>query len=285
MNSFITRFVNIVIALVNIFLLLFHSAEVHTDAAQIDLSGMELVFADEFDGDTLNTAVWGPHDGGGVRKGGYWTLDQLKVEDGNLVITTEYLPDGPYGPGWYTGAIDTSKKYETTYGYFECRCILPKGEGLWSAFWMINSNVGKVSDNAENGAEIDIMESPFWHFGGKDSWRVTQNIHYSGYSLQTKYYNVGVFSLDNDPYENYNTYGMLWTPEEYVFYINGHEVARTNYGGVSQKPEYMILSCEVDGGEGTPTFGWSGDIEKNDKESFRAEYKVDYVRVYQVKES
>ena len=156
----------------------------------------------------------------------------------------------------------------------------PKGQGLWSAFWMINPNVGKVSDDATQGAELDIMESPFWHLGGMLNRKITQNIHYSGYDLQTKYKNVGIFNLDNDPYENYNTYGLLWTPEEYVFYINGREVAHTSYGGVSTQPEYMILSCEVDGGNGKPTFGWSGNIEKNDKASFTAEFKVDYVRAY-----
>ncbi len=281
MGVFSARIVNLVIAIVNLFLLLFHSAPIKPDVPQADLSGMKLVFEEEFEGDTLNPAVWGPHNCYGVRKGGYWSADQSRVENGNLIITTQYREDGEFGPGWYTGALDTSGRFEFTYGYFECRCILPKGEGLWSAFWMINEHAGQVSDNAEGGAEIDIMESPFWDMGGEESWRVTQNIHYSGYSLQTKYHNVGIFSLDNDPYENYNTYGLLWTPETYVFFINGREVARTDWGGVSKVPEYMILSCEVDGGEGVPTFGWSGNIEKNDKETFRAEFKVDYVRVYQ----
>ena len=281
MDLFRERFVNLVIALVNVFLLLFHSGAVPKDAPQIDLSDMTLVFADEFDGDTLNPAVWGPHNCYGVRKGGYWSAGQARVQDGNLIITTQYLENGEFGPGWYTCALDTAGRFESTYGYYECRCILPKGEGLWSAFWMINPTVGTVTDNAEGGAEIDIMESPFWYMGGKESWRVTQNLHYSGYSLQTKYHNVGIFSLDNDPYENYNTYGLLWTPDEYVFYINGREVARTSWGGVSKQPEYMILSCEVDGGIGQPTFGWSGNIENNDKATFAAEFKVDYVRVYQ----
>ncbi|MBQ7598656.1 MAG: glycoside hydrolase family 16 protein [Clostridia bacterium] len=281
MDLFRERFVNLVIALVNVFLLLFHSGAVPADAKQIDLSDMKLVFADEFDGDALNPAVWGPHNGYGVRKGGYWSAGQARVQDGNLIITTQYLENGEFGPGWYTCALDTAGRFESTYGYYECRCILPKGEGLWSAFWMINPTVGTVTDNAEGGAEIDIMESPFWYMGGKESWRVTQNLHYSGYSLQTKYHNVGIFSLDNDPYENYNTYGLLWTPDAYVFYINGREVARTSWGGVSKQPEYMILSCEVDGGLGQPTFGWSGNIENNDKATFAAEFKVDYVRVYQ----
>ena len=282
MNVFSSKFLNFMIALVNAILLIFNTSSATKNAATIDPDGYELVFSDEFDGDSLDASKWGPHGGGGVRKGGYWTMDQARVEDGNLIISTQYKEDGAFGPGWYTAGLDTSRSYKQTYGYFECRCILPKGQGLWSAFWMINSNVGQVSDDATQGAELDIMESPFWHLGGQRSWKITQNIHYSGYDLETKYKNVGIFKLDNDPYENYNTYGLLWTPDEYVFYVNRHEVARTAYGGVSTQPEYMILSCEVDGGDGSPTFGWSGNIEKNDKATFLAEYKVDYVRSYKL---
>ena len=280
MNTFPAKFLNFMIAFVNMLLLLFHTSAVKPTANQIDVSGMTLTFSDEFDGDALDASKWGAHGSYGMRKGGYWSPSQATVENGNLVIRTQYKADGEYGPGWYTCGLDTSRAFRQAYGYFECRCILPKGQGLWSAFWMINSNVGKVSDDATQGAELDIMESPFWHLGGSRGWKITQNIHYSGYELETKYHNIGIFKLDNDPYETYNTYGLKWTPEEYVFYINGYEVARSTYGGVSTQPEYMILSCEVDGGDGKPTFGWSGNIEKNDKASFCAEYKVDYVRAY-----
>ena len=282
MNVFPAKFLNLMIALVNVLLILFHTSPVNKRANRINVDDFELTFEDDFDGDSLDTEKWGAHGSFGVRKGGYWSPGQARVEDGNLIISTQYKEDGAYGPVWYTCGLDTSRSFLQTYGYFECRCILPKGEGLWSAFWMINSNVGKVSGDALQGAELDIMESPFWHLEGKRSWRITQNIHYSGYDLKTKYHNVGIFKLDNDPYENYNTYGLLWTPEEYVFYINGYEVARTDYGGVSTQPEYMILSCEVDGGDGRPTFGWSGNITNNDPGAFLAEFKVDYVRAYKL---
>ena len=282
MTVFPAKFLNFMIALVNAILLIFNTSNAAKKDVTLDLTGYELTFADEFDGESLDMTKWRAHDGGGVRKGGYWSTDMARVEDGNLIITTQYKEDGQHGPGWYTCGLDTSKAFKQAYGYFECRCILPKGQGLWSAFWMTNSNVWKVSDDATQGAELDIMESPFWHLGGTMNRKITQNIHYSGYDLETKYKNVGIFNLDNDPYENYNTYGLKWTPEEYIFYINGREVARTDYGGVSTQPEYMIVSCEVDGGDGSPTFGWSGNIEKNDKATFRAEYKVDYVRAYQL---
>ena len=126
-----------------------------------------------------------------------------------------------------------------------------------------------------------MFESPYGYKSGKDAWKVTSNIHYNGYELQTRYQNVVISALNNDPYENFNTYGLLWTPNEYVFYINGHEVGRSAFGGVSQVKEYMVLSCEVDGAAATPTFGWSGDIRLNrDGKNFTSEFVVDYVRVY-----
>ena len=282
MALFQAKMVNILIALVNALLLVFHVTNITKAKDTIDLSNYELTFSDEFDGDSLDAAKWRSHNNFGVRKGGYWSGRQASVEDGNLVIRTQYREDGEFGPGWYTCGLSTKDRFEQTYGYFECRCILPKGQGLWSAFWMTNKSATQESGDATQGAELDIMESPFWHLGGTKSWKITQNIHYSGYDLKTKYHNVDICQLDNDPYENYNTYGLKWTPDEYIFYINGREVARTNYGGVSTQPEYMIVSCEVDGGDGEPTFGWSGNIEKNDKATFRAEFKVDYVRAYQL---
>jgi beta-glucanase (GH16 family) len=276
------RFENAAITFVNTLLQAFHKSKAERTGEKIDTDAMDLTFEDHFDGDTLNTDIWRAHNAFGVRKGGFWSGSQLRVENSNLIITTEYLENGEFGPAWYTSGIETEDKFEQAFGYFECRCKLAKGQGLWSAFWMMNANVNKVVGHSRNGAEIDIFESPFWFRGENKRNLVTLNLHYNGYGLHTRYKNVGIFQLDNDPYENYNTYGVKWTPDAYTFYINGYPVAKTSWGGVSQKPEYLILSCEVDGGDGTPTFGWSGNIEKNDKMTFRAEYKVDYVRAYRL---
>ena len=279
-NLTLGRLANWLTAFISALLLLVNVRPVNMKSEPIDLTDYTLAFSDEFDGDTLNADVWRIHSSGGLRKGGYWSLGQASVRDGNLVIRTEYKEDGEFGSGWYTCALDSRNKFQHTYGYYECRCILPKGQGLWSAFWLMNSHVREVNGTGAHGAELDVFESPFYFLPGKLSRLVTSNIHYNGYDLQTKYHNVVISRLDNDPYENYNTYGLLWTPDVYVFYVNGHEVGRSTFGGVSQEPEYMILSCEVDGAAATPTFGWSGYIERNDRDSFCAEFLVDYVRVY-----
>ena len=274
---------NAAITFVNNLLLIFHKSDAKSSGNKINIDDMELTFEDHFDSDSIDENIWRAHNFYGIRKGGYWSPSQLRLKDSNLIITTEYLENGEFGPGWYTCGIETEDKFEQAYGYFECRCKLAKGQGLWSAFWMMNSHVNKVVGHSKNGAEIDIFESPFWYLGKNKRNLVTLNLHYNGYGLHTRYKNVGIFRLDNDPYENFNTYGVKWTPDAYTFYINGYEVAKTSWGGVSTKPEYLILSCEVDGGNGKPTKGWSGYIERNDKKTFKAEYIVDYVRAYKFK--
>ena len=71
--------------------------------------------------------------------------------------------------------------------------------------------------------------------------------------------------------EGFHNYGLLWTPEEYVFYVDGKEVWRSKAGGVSQVPEYLKLTEEIG--------DWAGDIRKANLPDY---FEVDYVRVYEL---
>lgn len=275
-DSFFARAANFLVLPVHELITLFRLPWKAKDA-DLDLTGYALVFEDDFEGDTLSSTWWSYSDG--RRKGGYWHKNQARVADGNLIIRTEYLEDGAYGPGWYSWRATTKGTFEQAYGYYEVRCILPSAQGMWSAFWLTNANV-KTDVPGTQASEIDIMESPLW----KTRWQrerglVTQNIHYGGYELGHRYRNIAVSSADQ-PYGKYNTYGLLWTPEEYIFYINGKETGRSTFGGVCKEPLYMLLSTEVDGVGGSPSYGWSGKITKNSAEQMPADFVVDYVRVW-----
>ena len=245
----------------------------------VDMSKFTQVFSDEFDGDALNLDVW-THYRQGVRKGGYWDKDQAFLRDGCLVIRSEYKSDGRFGAGFYTDRIDTRRKYEQTYGYFECRCILPAAEGLWSAFWLSSENI-KDGTPGKEGTEIDVFESPLYYRGrlGLENNLITSNLHYGGYELGHRYKNVAIAKINN-PYSEFNTYGVEWNEDGYIFYVNGQQTGRSNFGGVSEVPEYMLLSTEFDGVDGVPFHGWSG-IAKADADDLPAEFIVDYVRSYQ----
>ena len=247
----------------------------------------ELVWSDEFDGEELDAAKWhGHYCGAGeatVRRGSYWHTDMARVGDGFLRIATEYYPEGLNGngkPGWYTCGIDTSGLYEQKYGYFEVRCILPKGCGMWSAFWMLCGGMSNVDGTGIDGAEIDIYEAPF--YGGKNPRRVSSNIHIDGYGADLKSENVcEAMILLNDPYEKFNTYGLEWNEDGYIFYINGIETGRSSFGGASQTPEYMILSVEVGGADAVPGDSWAGSALSQDDPP--TDFVIDYVRAYQYK--
>jgi len=278
------KFTNVLIDVVHRSLMHFRYPWESNKENTVDMSKFTLVFEDDFDGDELDLSVWN-HYRQGERKGGYWDSNQAFVRDGNLVIRTEYKEDGPFGKGYYCDRIDTRKKYTQTYGYFECRCILPAAQGMWSAFWLSNENASVDGTPGTEGTEIDVFESPLYYrkLFGMDNSMVTSNLHYGGYGLQTRYKNVTIAKANN-PYEEYNTYGVEWNENEYIFYINGVETGRSSFGGVAKVPEYLLLSCEIDGVDGKPFYGWSGLITGNKKERLPAEFIVDYVRCYQYKD-
>ena len=268
----------------------------------LDLSKFTMTWNDEFDGDRLDRTKWGNSWWETVRKGGYWHEDMVSVEDGDLVIRAEYLDEplenyyyekwhdkinfDPYKPGYYTGEIDTRGKFEQCYGYFECRCILPAATGLWSAFWMMNEGVYQIDGFGNDGTEVDVFESMYY----KDHWRgvdaVIGGIHYDNYGADSKGDSIGKFFLKNDPYTEYNTYGLEWNPDEYIFYINGVECDRISTGGVSDNPEHLILSVEIAGKNGVAYADRHGvdKITKTPAENWPAEFRVDYVRAYQYNE-
>ncbi len=259
----------------------------------------ELTWSDEFDGDELDRSVWQTEWWVTMRKGGYWHEDMVDVKDGNLIITTAYF-DEPlenyyeeqwgdqidfeeYGPGWYSACITTNGTFEQTYGYYECRCILPKSTGMWSAFWMMNEGVYNVDGSGKDGTEVDIFESMyykdvFWGYGDA----VISGIHYDGYGEGHNGDSINKWYANN-PYEEFNTYGLEWNENEYIFYINGVETGRLSTGGVSQNPEYLLLSCEVAGENGVAYADRHGVGKMNMKPGDTAEFIVDYVRVYQYK--
>lgn len=137
---------------------------------------------------------------------------------------------------------------------------------------MMNENVYTVDGSGRDGTEVDIMES--FSYGKRISNVIQSNLHWDGYdeAHQTgkakKAYVIG-----NNPYEEFNTYGLEWNENEYIFYVNGKEYCRSNAGGVCQNPLYLILSIEMWGENAVPL--------DRDADSAPADYIVDYVRAYQ----
>lgn len=267
---------------------------------QIDLDRFDLVWQDEFEGDSLDMDKWSYEWWVTERKGGYWHQDMVNVRDGELVISAEYKSEPmpnyypnyvgihcpEYKAGWYTGEIWTRDKYEQKYGYFEVRAILPAATGMWSAFWMMNEGVFNVDGSGQDGTEVDVFESFSYKDRGWGNDCVTTGIHYDGYGPEEKSASLGKVFIENDPYTEWNTYGVEWNPDEYIFYLNGVEYGRLSAGGVSQNPEYLLLSCEFAGENGVQSSDrhGTGEISKTPDSNWPVEFRVDYVRCYQYKQ-
>ena len=137
----------------------------------------------------------------------------------------------------------------------------------------MNSGVFDEDGSGRDGTEIDIFESDCYGDFMENS--VTSNLHFDGYGDAHQKHGAKKFLTGNNPYEEFNTYGLEWNENEYIFYINGVETFRTSFGGVSQNEEYLILSVEMKGENGVP--------EYRDASGEEAEFIVDYVKAYQYK--
>lgn len=216
-----------------------------------------LIWADEFNGRTLDLSKW-VYKSLGPRRDAINVKDSISLDGkGHLIITTRKK-----GDEWHTGMISTKGKFEQAFGYFECRVKLQTQEGHWSAFWLQSPRMGETAGNPrEYGAEIDIFE-----YLARKKDTIQHALHWDGYGDEHKaarcvYEKTGLR-------RGWHTFGLEWKRKEYIFYVDGKEIWRTEKG-VSHIPQFIILSLEVG--------DWAGDIS-----SARLPDQVifDYVRVY-----
>lgn len=114
---------------------------------------------------------------------------------------------------------------------------------MWSAFWLQSDYVGKVGHQGKDGTEIDVYESSF---GRENPTQTGQALHYDAYDAPWYRSKGSVADVGYNLYDGQeHTYALKWTPEEYVFYVDGKAVWASNYGGVSTVPEVLRLTVEI----------------------------------------
>jgi len=200
--------------------------------------------------------------------------DNVTIEKGALVITAraEHFT-GPDGiPRDYTSArLKTEGRFGQTYGRFEARIQIPRGQGIWPAFWLLGANAGGVGWPA--CGEIDIMENI-----GREPNTVHGTFHGPGYSGGS---GIGAAyqSADGKPFaDGYHLYAVEWDPAEIRWYVDDHlyETRKPSDlpGGsrwVFDHDFFIIINVAV-GGE------WPGNPDSTSV--FPQQMKVDYVRLY-----
>jgi beta-glucanase (GH16 family) len=212
-----------------------------------------LVWSDEFDGTSLDRTKWWQRRLG-PRKGGINVKEAISLDgNGNLVITVKKV-----GDEYHTAMMRTEGKFETRYGYFECRArLLRRAIGSWCAFWLQSNS--SYDRNPNTGVEIDVFE-----YGPRYPSKVNHAlIGFKGHPSENNRLADGKF----------HTFGVEWSSEGYVFYVDGEPTWRPTQS-ISHAKQFIILSVEV--GTMNPVGG-----DRIDPETYPDEMLVDYVRVYQ----
>jgi len=237
-------------------------------------SGWQLSFEDTFQGTALDPSIWRVDTA--PRRNAINTASAISVDNGFLTITT-YTSGGTH----YTGFIDIRNAFHAAFGYWEARIKFQDTQGQWSAFWIESPTIGNpIGDPATAGAEIDIVEHRRVDGNGVDVSNKAQNtLHWDGYGA----YHRSVGQLSNNPtgtslQGNFHTYGLLWTPDRYVYYVDGIQVWTTNQA-VSHRSEYMLLTSEVENNS------WAGHIPTGGYGSLATsttKMTVNWVRVWEM---
>ena len=231
-----------------------------------DPSRWELTFSDEFDGEKLDYTQWTPKDPWGVVRNDElqaYIVKAFTVADGILKIRCEDEPafyDGAKRD-YRSGMMTTSGKFAQTYGRFEMRCKIPRGRGLWPAFWML-------PDPPAWPPEIDILEILC-----QEPDKLYMSTHApnpadpDGDSLsQTGEFKGIDFSTD------FHTVAVEWEKGEIRWYVDGVERHRTSEH-VPDGPMFLLVNLAVGGWAEFPA----------PETRFPAEFEIDYVKAWKRK--
>jgi beta-glucanase (GH16 family) len=236
-----------------------------------------IVWQDEFNG-AAGTSVDGSKwkfDTGGSGFGNnelqnYTTSTSNVRQDGQGHLAITARKENPnnaqcwYGTCQYTsGRILTADKFSQTYGRFEANIKIPKGQGIWPAFWMLGGN------SWPNTGEIDIMENV-----GKEPNTVYGTVHGPGYSGGA---GVGGNKVNGAPLSDaFHTYAVEWSPNLIKWFLDGQQffsVDPSKINGnkwVFDHNFFMILNVAVGG-------NWPGSPDGSTQ--FPQTMLVDWVRV------
>lgn len=256
--------------------------ETTAEAGVPEIEGYNLLWNDEFDGDKLDETKWNME----KRQPG-WTNNELQeytdstdnifVRDGKLVLKA--IKSEKDGNDYYTsGKVQGFNKTQFQYGKVVVSAKVPEGQGLWPAIWMMPENEGYYGQWPKCG-EIDIMESL-----GSDTTISYSTIHYGEPHAEQQ----GTITKtgDNRFSAGFHEYSVEWEPGEMRFYTDGELILTCNdwftavdggderaYPAPFDQPFFIQLNLAVGG-------NWPGNPNASTDFS-KAEFEIDYVRVYQ----
>lgn len=181
-------------------------------------------------------------------------LNPFRIADGKLDIRFDKAPAAlapSLGGFQYTsGLITTQPSFSQQYGYFEMRAKLPRGKGIWPAFWLLPADLSWPP-------EIDVMESV------GDSSKVYAVYHSNAAKIEGREFTVTP--------DDFHVYAVSWDRDHVAWFIDGREVRREKTPADMHKPMYMLANI-ASGGD------WAGAPDATTP--LPATLTIDYIRAY-----
>lgn len=235
--------------------------------------GYALVWQDEFDGEELSSANWTFETGTGSNGWGnnewqYYRQENTQVRDGYVIIEARKENFG--GQNYTSSRIITKDKKEFQYGRVDIRAVLPEGQGIWPALWMLGENISEVSWPA--CGELDIMEM----IGGSGRENTVHGtIHWqaeNGYANYGDHISLssGIFS------DEFHVFSIEWDDQSIKWYMDDilfNEADITpDHLSEFHNEFFFIMNVAVGG-------NWPGYPDETT--TFPQRMIVDYIRVFQ----
>lgn len=247
-------------------------------------AGWEMVFSDEFNGDTLDRNKWATRYLYNNETMDRFTDENQRYRDSQIRLSggvLELRAEKKQGSDIYeSGLIRSHRTFY--YGYYEARVFLPSGKGIFPAFWL-------EADYDQDGKfwhppEIDIFE--YVINDGEDHENmlhsasvgagVPETFTFVDNSFNTKFkemFSTGALNRD------WHTAGFVWAPDRITLFWDGRRIYTRNFEWLRQDgrlgpPAHVDLNFAVGGSK------WAGRYGI-DETAFPQTFKIDYVRVCQ----
>ncbi len=241
----------------------------------------QVVWHDEFEGESLNLEKWSFQTGTGSEYGLIdWGNDELQyyreqnvtVSDGMLHITAKR--ESYNGKSYTSGRIRTIDKGDWTYCRIEFRAKMPLGKGLWAAVWMLPTDE-EYGGWAASG-ELDIME-----YLGDEHNVVHGTLHYGNAWPNNKQNGTSFTLSEGDFYSEFHDFTLEWVEGEMKWFVDGQLYQTLDQGdwwstggpfpAPFNKDFHLLINLAVGG-------NWPGNPVGT---TFPQDLVLDYIRVFQ----
>lgn len=202
------------------------------------------------------------------RENSFVVEDPAALDGHALVLRATRTSDGKF----HSARLKTTGKFSPMYGRIEARMKLPRGQGLWPAFWMLSESVERVE--WPDCGEIDIMEVL-----GHEPQKLYGTLHGPGYS-GGKALSVSTTLPDHASLSDaYHVYAVDWSPGRIEWSLDGRVYHVCTPASLPKGARwvfndglfFILLNLAVGG-------NWPGAPDSSTH--FPQEFRIDYVRVY-----